>query len=51
LSSRYDVCKAIFNGYEQVLSALKIIRDGEGQKKKTRHEASSIFNKINSLNF
>ncbi|XP_025410523.1 uncharacterized protein LOC112683629 [Sipha flava] len=50
-SSRYDVCKAIFNGYEQVLSALKTIRDDERQKKETRHEASSIYNKIKSLNF
>jgi len=50
-SSRYDVCKALFNGYEQVLSALKAIRDDEEQKKETRYEASSIFNKVKSLNF
>ncbi|XP_022168749.1 uncharacterized protein LOC111032655, partial [Myzus persicae] len=38
-SSRYDVCKAMFNGYAQVLSALTTICDDEGQKKDTRHEA------------
>ncbi|KAL4107521.1 hypothetical protein QTP88_017858 [Uroleucon formosanum] len=33
-SSRYDVCKALFNGYEQVLNALKAIRDDKEQKKR-----------------
>ncbi|XP_060846412.1 zinc finger MYM-type protein 1-like [Rhopalosiphum padi] len=50
-SSRYDVCKAMYNGYAQVLSALNTICDDEGQKKDTRHEARSIKNKIESLNF
>lgn len=30
-SSSYDVCKAILNGYTQVLNVLKIIYDDEGQ--------------------
>ncbi|KAL4126380.1 hypothetical protein QTP88_010602 [Uroleucon formosanum] len=50
-SSRYDVCRAMCNGYAQVLSALNTICDDEGQKKDTRHEARSIKNKIESLNF
>ena len=39
------------NGYAQVFSALTTICDDEGQKKDTRHEARSIKNKIESLNF
>jgi hypothetical protein len=50
-SSRYDVCKALSLGYNQIKNALEDIVKDQIQKQETRHEASSILNKIDTLEF
>lgn len=50
-SSRYDVCKALSLGYKQIKLTLEKISKDSIQKKETRHEASSILNKIDTLDF
>lgn len=50
-SSRYDVCKALYLWYNQIKNALEDIIKDQIQKKETRNEASSILNKLDSLDF
>jgi len=50
-SSRYDVCKALYFGYNQIKNALEDIIKDHIQKQETRNEASSILNKIDSFDF
>ncbi|KAL4085418.1 hypothetical protein QTP88_027277 [Uroleucon formosanum] len=50
-SSRYDVCKALYLGYNQIKNTLEDIIKDHIQKQETRNEASSILNKLDSLDF
>ncbi|XP_022179730.1 zinc finger MYM-type protein 1-like [Myzus persicae] len=50
-SSRYDVCKALYLGYNRIKNALEDIIKDQIQKQETHNEASSILNKLDSLDF
>ncbi|XP_060845960.1 zinc finger MYM-type protein 1-like [Rhopalosiphum padi] len=50
-SSRYSVCKSLKIGFEAVLSSLKTIALNIDQKTSVRHEAESLYKKIETLEF